>query len=396
MASDSFFRYNPHSMKHLQFYRAIAVLVGGVVGAGIFGVPYVFAKAGWGIALFYLILLSLVNIMLNLGYGEVILRTGRTHQLVGFAGIYLGSIYKKIALFATTLSIYAALLAYIILGGQFLFNLTAFYSQWTVELTSWLFFIAGSLLIWRGLKAIAKVDFWMMLFYLGVTAALVIWGAPHLQRENFILWDKVHWFLPYGVIWFALSGMSSVVLQREVLEGQENKLKRAIIWGSLIPPLVYLLFALVVIGVVGLVPAESVFSALAVKLGQPILILGSLFGLFAVFTSFINLGRVLLEAFQFDFRMRKPAAWTITILPPALLFLAGVRNFIGVIGFAGAVALGVNAIIFILIYRKVKHAGHRIPEYSLNLPGWLWYVVLLFSLCGVGYEILGKFVQSNV
>jgi len=79
-----------------------------------------------------------------------------------------------------------------------------------------------------------------------------------------------------------------------------------------------------------------------------------------------------------------------------LLFLAGVRNFIGVIGFAGAVALGVNAIIFILIYRKVKHAGHRIPEYSLNLPGWLWYVVLLFSLCGVGYEILGKFVQSNV
>src|SRR3990167_1800444 len=375
MASDSFFRYNPHSMKHLQFYRAIAV---------------------WGIALFYLILLSLVNIMLNLGYGEVILRTGRTHQLVGFAGIYLGSIYKKITLFATTLSIYAALLAYIILGGQFLFNLTAFYSQWTVELTSWLFFIAGSLLIWRGLKAIAKVDFWMMLFYLGVTAALVIWGAPQLQRENFIIWDKAYWFLPYGVIWFALSGMSSVVLQREVLEGQENKLKRAIIWGSLIPPLVYLLFALVVIGVVGLVPAESVFSALAVKLGQPILILGSLFGLFAVFTSFINLGRVLLEAFQFDFRMRKPAAWTITILPPALLFLAGVRNFIGVIGFAGAVALGVNAIIFILIYRKVKHTGHRIPEYSLNFPGWLWYVVLLFSLCGVGYEILGKFVQSNV
>ena len=97
-----------------------------------------------------------------------------------------------------------------------------------------------------------------------------------------------------------------------------------------------------------------------------------------------------METFQLDFRLRKASAWCLALLPPFVFFFLGVRNFIEIIGFAGAVALGINAVIFILIYRKVKSAGHRVPEYTLRLPGWVWQLTLAFSLGGVIYELVQK------
>src|SRR3989344_1416706 len=148
-------------LKKLAVFQAAAVLIGGIIGAGIFGAPFVFAKSGWLVALIFLVVLTAVNLLLNLGYGEVILRTGRAHQIVGYAGIYLGSNFKKLALFTTVLSIYTALLAYIILGGQFLFNLTAFHFSWSPDSMTVLFFAVAALITWRGLRLIAKVDLWL-------------------------------------------------------------------------------------------------------------------------------------------------------------------------------------------------------------------------------------------
>ena len=103
----------------------------------------------------------------------------------------------------------------------------------------------------------------------------------------------------------------------------------------------------------------------------------------AIFTSFLNLGRVLQESFQFDFKLNKFFAWLLALWPPFLLFLFNVRNFINVISLAGALALGAQSIIFIFIYGKVKKMGHRIPEYSLNLPIWFWYLAMATFSAGV-------------
>lgn len=370
------------------FFSGVSVLIGGIVGVGIFGVPFVFAKAGFLTGLLFLAGLGVVNIILNLAYGEVVLRTDKAHQLVGYAGIYLGDFFKKLTFFAFLLGIYSALLAYIIVGGEFLANILSFNFYLSAETLSIIFFVAAALFVAGGLKTISVVDLFMAIFYLVAVVLIALLGFGNIKLGNLTLWNKEFWFLPYGVIFFALSGMSSVVLQREVLDGQEFKLKKAVIWGSFIPVFLYLFFAFIVVGISGDATSPESFSGLLLFLNPKIVVIGSLFGVLAIFTSFLNLGRVLQESFQFDFGINKFLAWVLALWPPFIFFLLNVRNFINVIGLAGALALGIQSIIFILIYGKVKNKGHRIPEYSLNLPRWFWYFAIVLFALGAVYTFI--------
>src|SRR3989344_3819002 len=122
-----------------RFYSAVAVLIGGVVGVGIFGIPFAFAKAGFLTGFLFLVGLTLFTLITNLAYGEIILRTNRTHGIVGYAGIYLGDFWKKVAFFIFILGAYAALLAYIIVGGEFLANILSWQFYFSPNTLSFIF-----------------------------------------------------------------------------------------------------------------------------------------------------------------------------------------------------------------------------------------------------------------
>lgn len=366
-----------------RFYSAVAVLVGGVVGVGIFGVPFVFAKAGFLTGLLFLVGLTILVLAINLAYGEVILRTDKPHQLVGYAGIYLGEFAKKVTFFAFVLGIYSALLAYIVVAGEFLTNLVSFKFYFSPGSLGMIFFAVGAVAVAAGFKTVAKIDFLSASFYLAAILGISFWGLPHVNFSNFELFRPEFWFLPYGVILFALTGMSSIVLQKEILEGKEFLLKKAIFWGTLLPAIIYLVLAVVVVGISGEATSTETIAGLIPFLGQKITILGSLFGILAIFTSFINLSRVLQESFIFDWHLNKFWAWFFALFPPFLIFLLGIRDFINIISLAGSLSIGLISIIFILIYGRVKKLGHRVPEYSLNFPKWFWYLTIIFFSIGV-------------
>ena len=106
--------------KNYQFFCAIAVLIGTIVGAGTFGLPYVFARAGFSAGIFYLLVLTFAVLAVHLIYGEIILRTSGSHRLVGYTDKYLGKRAKILATVVALVEYYGALLAYTILGGEFL------------------------------------------------------------------------------------------------------------------------------------------------------------------------------------------------------------------------------------------------------------------------------------
>ena len=66
------------------------MLVGMIIGVGIFGVPYVLSRAGLVPGIFYFIVLGAAIILVHLFYGEAVLRTNGRHRLVGYAEKYLG------------------------------------------------------------------------------------------------------------------------------------------------------------------------------------------------------------------------------------------------------------------------------------------------------------------
>ncbi|MAF20621.1 MAG: hypothetical protein CMI55_02985, partial [Parcubacteria group bacterium] len=78
------------------FIYALSTLVGSIIGVGLYSLPYITARVGIWVMLFYFLVLSLVSILIGLIYGEVILRTKGLHRLPGYAEKYLGLGAKRI------------------------------------------------------------------------------------------------------------------------------------------------------------------------------------------------------------------------------------------------------------------------------------------------------------
>src|SRR3989344_7234210 len=170
--------------KDKNFFYAVSILIGTIVGVGVFGIPFSFAKAGFLTGFLFLVVIGALSLAVNLIFGEVVLRTKEIHQFTGYAKIYLGQGAKTLASFAWFLSIYGALLAYIIISGNFLFNI--FISQFYIDPFSYSvwFFIFVSLAVLAGLKTVARFEFFMVSFFILVVFLVSILGIPKIELEN--------------------------------------------------------------------------------------------------------------------------------------------------------------------------------------------------------------------
>ena len=182
--------------------------------------------------------------------------------------------------------------------------------------------------------------------------------------------------------------MSAVPLMREVIDGEEKKLKKAIIFGTLAPVVLYLIFTLVIVGVSGEATSPDAVSGLASFLGNKAVFIGSILGLLSTFTVFVNGSTALREAFEYDFKFKKSHAYILVAVPPYLLFLSGLRNFIEIIGIVGAVVVSLETVLLVFMFLKAKSKGNREPEYSINVPRWLLYLVAAVFSVGLVYSLL--------
>lgn len=368
-------------LKNYQMLCAVAVLIGTIVGAGAFGLPFVMAQAGWSLGLFYLIILTGVVILIHLVYGEIVLRTGQDHRLVGYAAKYLGPRAKIFTTLVAFVEYYGSLLAYIILGGEFLRIIFSRFLGGSPDAWVLVFFILAAAAVGSGLKFVSGSELLMTLALVGAVGLLAIKSWPLVDAQNFVGINWSNWLLPYGVILFALSGSVAVPEMRQILKGQEKKLKNAILLGTLISAIIYLFFAWAVVGVSGAQTSEDAILGLVPYLGRWVVQIGAIFGVLAVFTSFIVLGLNLKNTYKRDYGLGNGWSFLLTCAVPVIAYWLGIKSFILVIGFVGAVAAGLDGIITVLIYLKARQQGERRPEYSLGgakiLGGFL---ILIFSL----------------
>jgi len=363
------------------FFYAMAVLIGMIIGAGVFGIPYVVAQAGFTIGLFYLVLLGGAVMLVHLFYGEIVLRTNQEHQLIGYTAKYLGGRVKKIATLTVLFEFYGSLLAYIILGGNFLMIVCGRWFGGNEVFWATFFFVGGATLIFYGLRTVVKNELFLTGLLLLSLAVVLFGGAPQINFDNLKTVNFNKFFLPYGVILFSLAGSVAIPEVRRIMKGQEKKIKKVIITGTLIPVILYLFFALVVVGITGSGTTEEAINGLVSHLGDWIVSLGAIFGILAVFTSFLALGLGLQEIFHDDYRIKKRIAFCLALFVPFLAYLFGFKSFILIIGLVGALAAGVDGILTVLIYFKAKKAGDRQPEYQIKTGVfWGWLLILMFSL----------------
>jgi len=366
-------------------------MIGMIIGVGLFGLPYVIAKSGALIGLIYFLILSAIIISNHLIYGETLLRTKIKCRLAGLANLYLGKWWKRFAVVASTLGFYAVIVAYIILGGQFLHILLSPFFGGAVLIYQVIFFFVMAFIILIGIKTIVFSEMLMTGALLLVMAFLTVLAATKTNLSNFLNFNIGEFFAPYGVILFSITGAAAVPEVLEIMSRNKKDAKKAIFWGSVIPIALIALFAFAILGATGGNTTQDAISGLGTIFGGWVLYLGAFFGLFAVATSFLPLVLYSKEQFHLDFKINGYLSWFLACGVPFLIFLLGTKDFIKIISFSGAVFSGFEAFLVIWIYARARKMGERKPEYEVRLPlAFLIFMGVVFLL-GMIYEVSSFF-----
>jgi len=368
----------------ISFFEAVTTLIGTIIGAGILGIPYVIAKAGILIGLLDILILGIIILVLNLYMGEICLRTKKVHQFSGLAEKYLGKFGKIVMTISFSIGTLGALIAYIIGEGQVLstiFGLTPF-------AFSLIFFFLGSILIFMDLQAIRKTEavlvFIKLIFISFIIVALFFSFKASSFNQSFSISNV---FVPYGVILFALSGAAAIPEMEMELKRNKKQLKKAIMIGSIVPIVIYALFSIALISVLGINTPEVATLGLK-SVGGYLFAIGNVFAFLSMFTSFLILGLSFKWMLHYDFNLKRNLSAVITCLIPLAFFLAGARNFISTISLVGAISGGINGILIALMVRNAKKKSEIKPAYSIPIN---WFVIILFIVIfalGILYQFI--------
>ncbi len=367
--------------------KAVSSLVGTIVGGGIFGVPFVFARAGFLPATLVFAAITAIVLFLHLMYGEVVERTEGKHRLMGYVEVYFGKRAKHLIAASVIIGAYGASVAYILLAGEFLSRLLGFISG-NVVVWGLLFWGVLSVAIIKGIRTIARIEVFM--FTLLVLVFLVIFSGsiPSINLNNFTFTNWSNIFLPYGVILFALVGLQAIPEIHSVIKNDGKKFVRSIIFGSLIAAFITFLFGAAVLGVSGIDTSNEAISGLTPFVGKWILYTGASLGVLAVATSYLIFGVNLKETFIYDWNIKKSWSNAAAVLVPGILVILGVRSFIEVIGVTGAFFGAVNGSAIALMFTKAKTKGKKSPHFNLRIPKLVVWIVILALLTGGVYEII--------
>lgn len=361
------------------FLAATALLVGTIVGAGIFALPAVSAVSGFPVALAWLVAVALIMALLHVMYGEVVMRTAGAHRLPGYALRYLGIAAERWAFLSALFGSIGGLLIYIVLADLFfsdLFPGVFVRGEWGI--LAWALLV---LLVTLGLKAIARVELLMAVF---LVLFILLIAAAALPRFSFshisFLGDLSDAALPFGVMLFALGGFNAIPEMRGFFGEHDRRYRRAILLGSLIPALLYVVFITAIVGAFGEGAAADITDVVA-NLGDFFLRALAVFGLLAVATSFLVVGVYLVDTLRYDFRWRRSTALAV-LVTPALFFLAGARDFVPLVVIVGTVLGAVDGTLIVLIWRRARTRGTLSPPFSVRLPTAAAYGIIALFVIG--------------
>jgi len=354
-----------------KFWATTFTLSGTIIGAGILGLPYVFAKSGFLIGLFWLIAIGAVMIFVNLSLGEITLRTRGKHQLSGYAEKYLGIWGKRIMFFAMIFGVYSALLAYLIGEGQSLSQLIP--GNTPPIIFGVTFWIIMTLLLRGGLKGLKRIETWGVIAITVIVVGIFIRFAQFIEPTNLITWNPSNFILPIGVVLFALLGFTSIPELRQEIKGQEKLFKKAIIIGTLIPVILYITFSATFIGVLG----TNITEIATLSFGPLMTILG----IFTMLTSYFVLSFSLKDAFKYDIKTSKKTNFLLTSLVPLLLYIIATQfNFLGftlILGIGGVISGGLTGILILLMLKRSKNNTRNNKKPEIQIPiNWLLITIL--------------------
>ena len=342
-------------MPNSKLIGGILLIVGTSIGGGMLALPVSTAAAGITNSIVFLILCWLVMTAGALLILEVNLRLPAGSNMVSMAKATLGLPGQIIAWLTYLFLLYTLLAAYIS-GGTDVFN--SLLHQAHVDLPSWitsvLFTILFSLVIYSGIRAVDYVNRGLMFGKLGVYLLLVIIISPYINLPT-LRGGSLQAMTGSLMILIASFGFASIVPSlREYFEDDIQTLRKVILFGSLIPLVCYILWEAIIMGVVqrdgsdgliALMGSEHATSGLTDALSHAIHSqwITGFFGFFTsicMITAFLGVSLGLFDFLADGLKLKKTGSQgmstlALTFVPPLAVVLINPGIYIHAIGYAG-------------------------------------------------------------
>lgn len=365
------------------FLSATSLLVGTIIGAGVFALPSAAARSGLPVALGWLVFLAFAVTLIHVMYGDVVLKTPERHRLPGYARLYLGIWGWRLAKGGVFLGTLGSLAIYVMLLGMFSRRLF----PWDIPEAAWAFvgWLVLTAVIVLGLKTVARVEFVLSFALIGFLALI---SAKTLPGSSFPFVTSIgsleEFFLPYGAFFFALSGLVAVPEARDVFTGAAPRFRRAIVAGTLIPAVLYGVLVVAFVGAFG-PQARGDLIDLVFRFGA---LWGNAmvgFGILAVATSYLTVGAYLIDALRYDFRVGKRVGSLLLLIPlaPAVL---GAVDFIELVAVVGAVMGLADGALVMLVWLRMCAQGDRDSAWTRRIAPKLAYAMIGVFILGALFE----------
>lgn len=350
------------SESRLTFMEATSIIVGHGVGAGILAVPYLASRAPWWDFLWILAIAYSINLLLHLMIAELSLNNKGAQFVKCFENELFTGRFKKIATW-----IVFAFLAFSVLCNvaSFITGSAAVFTSW-FNLPSWggmlIYYVIAGLVVFFGMKIVGiceKYSVIAMVLVIGILFVATVTSKMNALPSTFIAASNS--MALYSTVAFSLSAVMSVPQVVKGVAGDRKKIISAIATGTGINAfLIVVVTFMTLLGAGQTITKNGALVDLSASLGGWVSIVGYIFSLLALSTSFwantLNMRDIIAEQTKWNLKL----CWLLATLPCLILALCGMTSFVGFARLAGIIQVLTGIGIIIAYNRSRKRTGQSL------------------------------------
>lgn len=379
---------------------AVLLVAGCSIGAGMLGVPVITGPCGFIPAVVCFFLAWLFMLTTGLVLVDLVLDAQKREDKQGAQEVHLITLASRsfgrggvfFVWFLFSFLFYCVMTAYMLGGGSLLFDALSGHISSNMALIAVAAF--GAIVVCYGAQVLDKLNRFLMLGLILAYLALIFTAIPHIDTTHLVRasWAFAPICLPLMIISFGYHNLVPSLVS--YLDRDRRAIRRAIIIGSAIPLLVYIVWEIAILGVIPYSSAQAwqeavksgdmVTRVLAKASGFPWVIRASeAFAFFALVTSFLPVSWSFVDflkdaAREMGIKKSKNVYFIICVfIPPLIVALTEPHLFLQALSAAGGyAAVTLFGILPALMAYKLK----------LRSRG-LMVVLILFALFVMGVEV---------
>jgi tyrosine-specific transport protein len=392
---------------NLKVIGGILMILGTSIGAGMLALPVASASAGFVSSAILLILCWLGMTIGAFLILEVILWLPEDANLISMARLTLGKSGQIIVWLGYLALLYTLLCAYISGNSDVLQNIL---QACHLNVPRWLATILAVMLlggiVYRGVYSVDIVNRALMTGKIIIYLMLVLAIAPHIHVSQLIVHHSKVTIVTVMVMVTSFGFATIVPSLRTYFKSNVRELKQVVFIGSLIPLIFYIIWVMIVQGVLPihilkqLAVSAHTTTGLAKHLATTVnsTLMGNFAHIFTsicALTSFLGVSLCLFDFLADGLQLKKHGLSGITVsaitfVPPMLIVLLFPAAFIYALGYAGIFVI----IILMLFPAMMAWSGRywkkiEISKYRLWGGKTLLILEILVSIILIGWNIIG-------